>query len=674
MPRQASHLSITLPRNFAFQYSENGPHTPCESPQTTPQPPESPHPEKPFRLKRRLRPAVSSFWQKGARDATATIQQVPVPSIETPDQPCESRASQFTGRPLYQQDVSRPSSRFLTPTLPGLAVGPRTPEPEKRCSKIEDNLGESILRPLSTCSILSDSSDDSDASVSSLPAGDGSCTSPESDAADPFLLASIKRCNAKPWAHLVKTEASKSAQRWTPDMDRHLWMTYLAYLQDPTVTPFKMLPGVAPPLGVCHRVVRQARRSWRPRSSSREQRIEVKWPKSGSSTRRRLRLLCRRKPSIAPHYQRLLQSRSPSPGATGPFAPIRGRSRMSEVTTMTSPFNTRQVQISLTTSTADSMQPTGPLAQLCEDSPDWSRELPAPFASEPVPSSDLGHHDDDHRARSPDFAFPSQHSGQVTNHCPISPNSFRGNVIESSESVYRGSPARQSGQLEYPRSETTRDDLNAYTNTEFSSTAPGLAKASQSLQGPASATEDSAARALDAPFGFNTWGPSRTKGRTRARLDFQDEFTNPALQSPVRLQHHTMPAPRTHKRRALHQMEDSTDTVQALLNHSSGERHRKMRSRGFSLGDMVQTDSQQAASALPQSKTSGNLPMNAQPNPALLGIGSAIRRLDSPFQGANALPARRSPRHTATTSLGAFEDSSKFLTIDETLRMAQLDQ
>ena len=37
-------------------------------------------------------------------------------------------------------------------------------------------------------------------------------------------------------------------------MDNHLFNVYQMYLADPSVTPFKTVPGSIPPTGVCHRV------------------------------------------------------------------------------------------------------------------------------------------------------------------------------------------------------------------------------------------------------------------------------------------------------------------------------------------------------------------------------------------------------------------------------------
>lgn len=168
-------------------------------------------------------------------------------------------------------------------------------------------------------------------------------------------------------------------------MDDHLWFTYMQYLADPRVTPFKMLPGTCPPLGVCSRVASKARRTWSQHRATpgldtvmasdylREGspdtiRPDVKqpqWPRSDSATRRRLRTLCKRKPSLSAHYQRLLRTRSPSPFLSSSSAP----SRASEPPPQQQPasFSSRDLNVSLVAATAPSMQPEGPLAQLAAD-------------------------------------------------------------------------------------------------------------------------------------------------------------------------------------------------------------------------------------------------------------------------------------------------------------------
>jgi len=540
---------------------------------------------------------------------------------------------------------------------------PRTPILQQRHLadewKSARELGDSISRPMSACSLISDSSDnDSNGSLLSFPAGDGSCTSPESDAADPFRFPSIKKSQAKQWASLARNaeeiqsglNTKQTHVHWTTEMDKHLWSTYLIYLQDPTVTPFKTLPGTAPPLGVCHRVAREARRSWKkprlrkpsdmlspPTSldevAAREDSPEtiraersgsntptgptgskglIGWPKSGSSTRRRLRFLCKSKPTIAPHYQRLMKSRSPSPFSS-PRTQSRCHSRLFEVSSPIQPsssFNTRDIQLSLTTSTAATMQPDGPLAQLASNpqpssqSKEWFNEPPVPWASTPAIPSDI--------------------------------EIDTGTNVDGHESIH--------------------------------------------------------ATPLGSPFGHHTWGPSRSRQRIRpsaSRIHSSDastlgpSFLGPSLRSPVRM-NDTFPYPGVQKRRARHQLEDElspggSNMQRELLDNLFGTppegRHRRVRSRGFSLGDVVTpnpleslftppTTIDQTMTTETPSHLSGSINLEPPTTP------SHIRRLGSPFHGISPRPPRTPSRHMATTSLGNYEPLP-FSSIGETLGQAE---
>ena len=618
--------------------------------------PQSPRANGAYRIKRRSRPAVNSTLENRDPDDIA------IPTIETP-------ITMEPIRPLFQQRATEPAEGYLAP-LAGrrFMTLPRTPVAQQNslangweCSTQRD-LGESIIRPMSTCSLLSNSSDDSNGSLTSYPAGDGSCTSPESDAPDPFKFATIRKSKAKQWATLARNDeaiqeglSSKQVQvHWTPEMDKHLWTIYLVYLQDPTVTPFKMLPGIAPPLGVCHRVAREARRSWRggkvesrkpsellcpptlgtdvdrarPKAFSkadspdtiREDRsgsntptsAKVRtvplWPKSGSSTRRRLRHLCKCKPTIAPHYQRLLQSRSPSPFSSSSRTPSRSQSRLSEVSgpfeERSSSFNTRDIQLSLTTSTAATMQLNGPLAQLASGTAaitrptnEWFNEPPVPWASP--------------------TAIPS--------------------------------------------------DVNA-----------GVSEQEDLMQTPQ----------LGSPFGYHTWGPSRSRQRIRpstSRIQSSDASTlGPSLRSPVRL-HDTFPYPGVHKRRARHQLEDELSPGGSnmqqtlhdnLLSSPPAGRHRRVRSRGFSLGDVNAPNPLESLFTPPSSHD------QMTPTEPAAGLSSSdqlepptptqIRRLGSPFHGIAARASPGRSRHTATMSLGSYGPNA-FSSIGETLGQANHD-
>ena len=682
MPRNRPQLSITLPRNFQFHYTEgNEPKTP-ENDAPAPAP-RSPRAEGAYRIKRRSRPPANTVFQNGC-GRRPILSDVPIPTIEAPV-PNESL------RPPLHLAATGTTKDYLAPRK--YMTLPRTPSPIPRKTQLahdwdsHKDVGESISRPMSACSLISDSSDDND-SLTSYPTGDGSCTSPESDSPDPFSsrYTSMKRGKGRQMAALLRNRegvqnclSTKPTSRvqWTTEMDKHLWSTYLVYLQDPTVTPFKMLPGTSPPLGVCHRVAREARRSWRPVSNNKRKASELLsptscekkaihsmlsqdltgrpgspdtikplrsgsntptesmptsnippkaglWPKSGSSTRRRLRYLSKRRPSIAPHYRRILQSRSPSPFSSSSRTQSRSQSRLSEVTspdTMgTSSFNTREIQLSLTTSTAGTMQPNGPLAQLCQGvelpSPrpndrEWFNEPPVPFASEPVIPSDV--------ANEPENA-----------------------TMEIHESI----------------EDTPR---------------------------------------LGSPFNvYHTWGPSRSKQRIRpstARIQSSDAMTmGPSLRSPVRL-HDDSPYQGINKRRARQQLEDElspggSNMQQSLLDNLFGSppegRHRRVRSRGFSLGDVAPANSLMTMFTPPGSDDGNPTMADAPPTPISDSQVQAepvtptpqIRRLGSPFSNIAPRPQRirGSSRHMATASLGHY-DAGAFSSIGETLHQSEvLDQ
>ncbi|PBP15548.1 hypothetical protein BUE80_DR013719 [Diplocarpon rosae] len=177
------------------------------------------------------------------------------------------------------------------------------------------------------------------------------------------------------------------------DQSAHLWSTYMVYLQDPTVTPFRIGASAVPPEGVCHRVAREARRSWRGqkaeplrrssrmcsslRSSEAPQhggsphptetaKVYGTWPHASGATRSHLREMCRSKDSSSVSRYRHHQSPGPTPFTRLQFRPRTpeppGPSRASSI-------SCKDIALSLSATTADSMQPEGPLAQLAVDSP-----------------------------------------------------------------------------------------------------------------------------------------------------------------------------------------------------------------------------------------------------------------------------------------------------------------
>ena len=396
MSRSRPSLSITLPTNFEIPYDEGQlPKTPDqqEEPQTAKEPP--PPPRQKFSVKRRRAEHVPSEQRQPLPDFDTVI-----PTIEMSE-----AVSEFSS-PMIQpmaptNDLLSPIpsfQRLLTPKTPCARVNAQTPleSPGQEWAMINDKTRPSLQRSASICSTFSDSSVSSGGS-SGFSAPTGNCTSPESVATDPFMEDDIKKAdklilspsekNSSPSAKRVKRHRHV---RWTPEMDQHLENTYIRYLSDPRVTPFKTLPGVPPPLGVCNRVAARARHTWSQQKAStpssldtileversqrqgspdtirpepagnKDAKQQSQWPRSDAATRKRLRKLVKGKPALSAHYQRLLRTRSPSP-----FPSSSSANRSSEPPL--SSFTSSEMKMSLITSTATSMQPDGPLAQLASD-------------------------------------------------------------------------------------------------------------------------------------------------------------------------------------------------------------------------------------------------------------------------------------------------------------------
>ncbi|KAI9784259.1 MAG: hypothetical protein M1835_003620 [Candelina submexicana] len=474
MPRVRPNLSITLPRNFTFHYTDGGPKTPENQEREEPRQPSPPV----YRIRRRIRPGLGLSNPHVQSYRNRQHQDVPIPTIETPQPVVESaslgRRSVPEPGPVEGLLAPVPShySAMATPRTPlaqiFTAFGSSDKDRIDWSQKGEPNPGDSISRPNSACSMISDSSVASHDSDYSLLSTGGSCTSPESDVPAPFKFPSESKVQqgtdldttpktTQPSTRSKPTKPQKSTQ-WTSEMDRHLWATYQLYLQDPTVTPFKSLPGNPPPLGVCHRVARVAKRSWRGSKPSLAKGPEVLrdvndeanavhnadspqtirgarsgsttpteqkhrnsfsvWPRSESATRRRLRILCKRKPSLAPHYQRLMQTRSSTPFSKSSAA----RSRSSLLPSSFGgyqggqSFNTRDLNFSLATSTAATMQPSGPLAHLTRNEPhtqaqseqadSFNRPLHDVVTYNDTPSLGLGIDGLDDKSRGPRLGSP----------------------------------------------------------------------------------------------------------------------------------------------------------------------------------------------------------------------------------------------------------------------------
>lgn len=408
-------LSVSLPHADPHQRSDfDYPTTPDQRHEDLPitQPP--PPPRQTYKVKRKSRASLPLGENVDTYDDA-------IPTIEM------SEAADPLSSPHLPSMT--PSHGYLAPTplMHRAITPPKTPAPRITVpyENIESPTHEWGLindsrdrRPIyarsgSVCSALSDSS------ISSIGSGAFSAPysaslSPDSESADPFMddefpkdrMITSPAMSASPLAKRMKTHRQT---KWTAAMDDHLWMTYMAYVADPIVTPFKMLPGTTPPLGVCYRVAAKAKRTWRERrsttlgvydtmlstpthreaspdtirpegSAARREVKQPQWPRSEGATRKRLRHLCKNKPSFSAHYQRLLRTRSPSP-----FTALGSDTQSSEATAAPSvssvpsapsepiapsasststAFSGSDMKMSLITSTNPSMQPDGPLAQL----------------------------------------------------------------------------------------------------------------------------------------------------------------------------------------------------------------------------------------------------------------------------------------------------------------------
>lgn len=622
MAQQRPHLSITLPRSFEFHYTDGQlPQTPAPAfePEDVSEPP--PPPKQTFKLRRR-RADNSDNTQPSAPDSDA------LPTFEMTEPEDTST--------MRHDTAITPGYLAPKPSYLRLMSPPRTPASQVTTYSTDNGdsnewsmiTGNSVERPFSAASNFSDSSATSfGSSNDSHPsAGGGSCTSPESDAADPFSFYEFKSgtlaTSPLPSTELPTAKRVKTSRhpKWTPEMDNHLWIAYMAYVQDPRVTPFKMLPGTSPPLGVCHRVAREAKRTWKghralqaekliprisiqgvdspettcmtgtgnsspPISVETRRSMVPRWPRSEAATRRRLRDLCKRKPSLSAHYQRLLRTRSPSP-----FESSSSSSPKTHSAPQSSAFSSRTLNISLTEATAPSMQANGPLAQLSHETP---RPTPAPAVQRPT----------DWFAR-------------------IGRSQARANAHQKSQSLQLG--LGLGGSSTWSGSTFERGNI---------------------LASP-----------FDSDAGRDSFlaGMNATQSLGRAYLNRKPD-TGPSLNSPLELDSH-MPTVRSLKRRF--GVEDETSaaapSLQELFTAPPPPVTRPVRNRGFSLSDMRGTPPQFPSLFTPPSTADylmGEAPQ-VRHNPTFLGPPRPLDppRLGSPFGGNssnaryNTFPRRFTPQ------------------------------
>lgn len=438
-----SGFSITLPRNFAPLSLDptDAPRTPDQTFAELELPPPPAHST--YRV-RRPRLNLDNFHSRNVGlSSTLFASEIPIPSSAGPwvtefaadltsDQPLPSIESGNTPtRPPLLQTYSEPldSTRLR---LMADAATPHTPPAQTTRTPAEIRHDEwDLKRASSVRTNRSDSSLSTTETYETRPTSyDGSVNGHDAECADPFAVNDmVKVTPATPQRRSKKLRLgsllTKNNVEWTIDMDNHLFNVYQIYLADPTVTPFKTVPGSIPPTGVCHRVARRAKETWpkasripvpivqrfkmrsmldvrmTPRSKTPDpdnfltagEERRPTWP-SESATRKRLKQLCREKFTISAHYNRLRESRSPSPFADQ-FLPRRP-SRLSAspaLSTNDGLYSTREMHINLVATGA-----TEPLAQLTTgDSPpmnsaleSFNRSLDANEASNSVTPTGLG--------------------------------------------------------------------------------------------------------------------------------------------------------------------------------------------------------------------------------------------------------------------------------------------
>ncbi|KAH9887090.1 hypothetical protein F4778DRAFT_432348 [Xylariomycetidae sp. FL2044] len=363
--------AATLPKGF--RYETPGPKTPepcAPGHETT-----LPSPPRPrFRLKKRHASHLNAPTQQFLASVAAA--DVPIPSVEEPDIVTEDQDMMDTLPELQIQDLDgmeiyhrlRPRT-FSPPKTPATEIAaPHSPmkypdwsiDSAWSNSDLESSPEYESSRPSTAFSTQTSTSLFSHYSVTS---DDASCISPDLESAD-FLKPDLL-------VHAVGRKEPRKAP-WTQAMNTHLWATYMLYLQDPKVTPVRLGKSCIPPNGVCLRVAREAKRSWKgsksqpavdPKSGSSTPTAEsskpyIEWPHTCAATRAHLRELCKLKASSkAGRYM----SRSPTPFNK---AAHRRWNRRSTPARSPSVFSAQDMAMSLTLSTSDTMQPHGPLAQL----------------------------------------------------------------------------------------------------------------------------------------------------------------------------------------------------------------------------------------------------------------------------------------------------------------------
>ncbi|KXX80508.1 hypothetical protein MMYC01_202610 [Madurella mycetomatis] len=397
----------TLPRGFRYSGHE-APRTPEPFPQIEDaQVPSPPRPR--LKLRRRVVSQLSAPTQQFLASVAAA--DVPIPSIEEPgiaqNDFTMGSLEAFPELPPHDEGdahLLRPRPRiFSPPKTPAPDFVPSLPPSQYPNWTISSTVSSVESTPEPDCeSSRPSTSRSTHTSASlfsrfSLVSDDDQCETFADEPKEKFLAVP----NEDATSHRPEKLTGKARKApWTKAMSDHLWSTFVLYLQDPKVTPFRMGKSCIPPHGVCLRVAREAKRSWKGskalgkpsnpggrKSGSATPTAEssgtfIQWPHTCAATRAHLRELCRVKASTPGNNHRFTSR------TTTPFTQAAARhwNRRSTPARSPAPFATQDMSLSLALSTSESMQPNGPLAQLAAS----GSEPTEPSRSPPLASQSLG--------------------------------------------------------------------------------------------------------------------------------------------------------------------------------------------------------------------------------------------------------------------------------------------
>lgn len=390
--------AASLPRGF--RYADRLPKTPEPFAETEEaQIPSPPRPR--LKLKRRNASQLSAPTQQFLASVAAA--DVPIPSIEEPEITSVDLDMNETLPSMdllgHEQHMSLSlkirGRAFSPPKTPAPVVVPSLSPPRYPNWTIDSTISsiESTPDCESSRPSTSRSNRTSDSLFSRLSSDYEQCGSPEAEENDKLVYASIDDIGSNVPAGRGDDRRRKAP--WTRAMNAHLWATYVLYLQDPKVTPFRMGKSCIPPHGVCLRVAREAKRSWKGSKSSNTDGARksgsstptaescgafIQWPHTGASTRAHLRELCRLKASSLGMRNLHCLSRSPTPFTQAAARHWNRRSTPGRSTT----FATDDMTKSLALSTSETMQPEAPLAQLTSSVSDLAEPRATPSSNTPA--------------------------------------------------------------------------------------------------------------------------------------------------------------------------------------------------------------------------------------------------------------------------------------------------